>query len=87
MPCQVIELPDGGTMIACGRRQPRPKCYLCGKPAPYLCDYILQFDLNNPICDRPLCEQHRVKRCLNIDYCPDHAALADSINDNSEAIA
>lgn len=64
-----------GNMIVCGDR-PKPKCYICGKPAPFLCDYILQFSLENPTCDRPLCEEHRVKKGPNIDYCPEHEELS-----------
>ena len=70
--CEEREI-DGHRMILChSGRRPEPKCYVCGRPAPYLCDYVLEFGLENPTCDRPLCEQHRIKIGSGIDYCPEH---------------
>ncbi len=76
MPCQVIET-EHGAMIACSRgRQPKPKCYICGTPADYLCDFVLEIGLENPTCDRPLCDEHRVNWLSGVDYCPEHSELS-----------
>ncbi len=86
MSCHVIKLKDGSTMIACSRgRQPKPKCYICGKPADLLCDYVLEIGLKNPTCDRPLCSEHRVKIANDIDYCPEHWKLTQKIRSGDTA--
>lgn len=83
MPCQVIELEDGTKMIACSRgQQPKPKCYICGRPADFLCDYVLEYGLENPTCDRPICNQHRVRMGPGIDYCPEHAQVSRGLRNN-----
>ena len=77
--CEEREI-DGHRMILChSGRRPEQKCYICGRPAPFLCDYILQFGLENPTCDRPICNEHRSQRGKDIDYCPEHAELAERL--------
>ena len=74
--CEDRVMEDGTRMILChSGKRPKEKCYVCGKPAPYLCDYVLEFGLENPTCDRPMCAEHRVKIGPNIDYCKEHAAI------------
>lgn len=75
-PCSRIDLGGGIHAIVCGPKQRERKCYVCGAPAPYLCD----FRLSSPhqvthvkTCDKPVCERHRMSVAPNVDYCPDHA--------------
>jgi len=56
-------------------QQSELKCYICGKPADYLCDYVLEIGLQNPTCDRPMCNEHRVKVAEGIDYCREHSEM------------
>ena len=82
MPCEVREF-DGHTMIVCSRPpKVKPKCYICGKSAPWLCDYVVNWTefnpTNNHTCDRPICEEHRIIQCQGIDYCPEHAQLVNN---------
>lgn len=53
---------------------PRDVCYICGKDAVAFCDYVLEIDLENKTCDRPLCGEHthRPFKTLGLDFCPDH---------------
>jgi hypothetical protein len=67
---QTIPIPNG-TAIICGARknQRRPRCFYCGKPSDYLCDY--------PGCDRPCCSKHAQPGVTaGIDFCNDHYAVA-----------
>jgi len=74
--CEDVTLEDGSRMILChSGSRPEKKCYICGHPAPYLCDYVLEFGLENPTCDRPMCNAHRVKIGNDIDYCLEHAEV------------
>lgn len=78
---KVIHTPDGGTMIVCHSGPPRPhRCEVCGKPyGIFQCDAPVQPGLDGPprTCDRYLCVHCRVPAGVNIDYCPEHAAMAE----------
>lgn len=77
--CEEREI-DGQRMILChSERRPEQKCYICGRPAPFLCDYVLEFGLENPTCDRPLCNEHRVNKGKDTDYCPEHEELSQKL--------
>lgn len=69
MPCEVIKT-SGGTAIACSRGQRRQRCSYCSNWAPYLCDFFV--GITNRPCDRPICEDHRVKIGVNVDHCKVH---------------
>ncbi len=59
------------------------KCHYCDRVAVVLCDY-LSVDPPNKTCDRPVCNEHRMKmghfcyrtknksRSDTIDYCKEH---------------
>jgi hypothetical protein len=68
MPCEVRK-ENGMTMILCSRgQQPKEKCYICGRPAPFLCDgeIAIERSINSEgdtatdwvTCDRPICGYH-----------------------------
>ncbi len=74
MPCKVISLENGGSMIAC-LRTPAPtfaRCVVCGQYAPFLCDFEVA---PGKTCDAPLCGRCRYNMGVK-DYCPEHAGLA-----------
>lgn len=75
MPCDRVDLGGGNHAIVCGPKARALKCYVCGAPAPYLCD----FRLSSPhqithvkTCDRPMCDRHRMNVAANVDYCVEH---------------
>ena len=69
MPCRVIELEDGSTMIACSRgRHEVVRCVVCGAIAAFLCDYEIE---PGKTCDAPLCGQCRFNVGVK-DYCHAH---------------
>lgn len=73
MPCYPIQTP-GGFGFACTRGRGRlPRCYQCGKPAGWLCDFRTS---KRTTCDRPICQQHGQALAGNRDYCRDHALIA-----------
>jgi len=75
---------EGATAIE-GRKKPEP-CYLCGKPSVALCDYVLEYGLEDPTCDRPLCGEHARKPYPDQDivYCPEHWEVIQRLKDNGE---
>ena len=76
MGCEVIYENGKAVGFACSRgRQPRPKCYICGKSATALCDhsdYGLGAQRVLKTCDRPMCNEHRHRVGKDTDYCDEH---------------
>ena len=67
-------MPDGGTIIVCGRRtrtghsDPPTRCGYPGCTTEHvvLCDYPLG---GKPTCNAPACRDHATPIALNLDYC------------------
>jgi len=75
MSCVVIDIGGGRTAIACARgRSPRQRCWSCGAPASWLCDWPTE---KAKSCSRPLCESCR-HRAGPLDYCGQHKAERDA---------
>lgn len=72
MPCEIVRTPGGVTSIVCGpaARRSWRKCHYCGRPAPYLCDFL--GPITKKVCDRPICEDHREKIFEDVDWCKLH---------------
>jgi len=75
MPCTPFTIKSKNGLVVRGflcsrRRQARPKCVVCGRPADFLCDFVV----DEKTCDKPLCGVHRAKVAPGIDYCVEHSA-------------
>ncbi len=97
MPCEVRKTEINGepvTMILCSRgQQPKEKCYICNRPAPFLCDgeIAVERSINSEgdtatdwiTCDRPLCENHTFRFFgeKDKDYCPECRARKEANHD------
>ena len=82
--CEERRMEDGSVMILCHSGNiPKPeKCDYCDRPHISLCDWIIEYGLENPTCDKKLCKIHAMKPIpefgnphQDIDYCPEHYAL------------
>lgn len=69
MPCQLIN----GAII-CGPRRRRQRCFYCGKPSDWLCDYPVP----DKSCDRPICADHRINQAWEVDWCIAHVPAEES---------
>jgi hypothetical protein len=58
--CRVIRLANGEAVIVCSRGYDGPRCYVCGDPQAFLCDYPVTRDGNPGTCDKRMCF-----RCAN----------------------
>jgi len=77
MPCRVVKT-GNIVAIACSRRTVQSKCFYCGKPSDYLCDFpVYSKGKKKGTCDRKLC-----KRCTQkgvsgeTDFCREHFPIA-----------
>ena len=61
-----------GVAIVCGPGMRQPKCETgsCGKPGPFLCDFVP--GEGTKTCDRRFCSLHGAKATPTIDYCAEH---------------
>ena len=71
MPCATIQLPGGGYAIVHYAKPRSKKCYVCGRPAPVLCDYP-DASHKSGTCDRPCCRTHAKSVGVDRDYCREH---------------
>ena len=86
----VLELPDGGRAVVCGNK-PMKACVICrARVSAYLCDFLVgppvldqnaSRDVGGPVyqpptCDAPLCDECRVNKGVEVDWCPTHQAAA-----------
>lgn len=72
MPCHF-----GRNIVICrrgyGGAKLRQPCYYCPTRHEALCDWPAG---DGKTCDRMLCRQHRARQGGDVDYCPEHAAIA-----------
>ena len=74
----VLELPDGGRAMVCGNK-PMKACVICrAAVSAFLCDWQVG-DLSTEIagggfvtCDAPICDECKVSKGPNVDWCPTH---------------
>jgi len=79
MPCYKIDSPGMVAFVCCrGKRETKP-CFFCGNPSTSLCDFprhalddFRRDIFGSKTCDRPLCNDCRVKIGVDTDICPDH---------------
>ena len=76
MPCNKFPLAHGGYAIVCHRSRPKkpPKCYVCGMPGLFLCDYPTGDD--GKTCDRAMCKTHAWQAGPVVHYCFAHWRLS-----------
>jgi hypothetical protein len=86
MSCNHVDLGDGVTAIVCSRTKQK-RCYVCGAPAPVLCDYPVTTNKSGT-CDRPCCRCHceRKRNTTDTDYCLAHAEHARKIADDQQRL-
>jgi hypothetical protein len=75
MGCDVIDLGNGSTAMACSRGRRRPKCQEpgCNRPCDVECDFPLRGEKAGKTCDRKCCRGHSKRVGPNRDHCLPHA--------------
>lgn len=86
---RVIHTEDG-TIIACSLGRSNRRCAVCGRPAPYLCDYPVTIQLGDgavgrTTCDKPLCSEHARGRGGGKHWCYDHVTAGSEASQAREA--
>ena len=73
MPCNHVNLPDGGYAIVCSRGGRSKVCSVCKRQTrdAKLCDFPVG---PGKTCDRVLCPACATHKDPDIDYCPEHTA-------------
>jgi hypothetical protein len=80
----LVKLPDGTTAIVCTRGH-RQSCYVCGAPAPLLCDYPVTSSKSGT-CDRPFCRRHGTNQSPDVDYCLAHENHRQKVADEQQRL-
>lgn len=78
-------LPDGATVIICGRGRASKACVVCGRSAGLLCDFPLTGPKAGQTCDRALCAVHTFRPRAGVDFCPAHAAMVTATDGEAGA--
>jgi hypothetical protein len=92
MPCDVVEYTPGHVAFVCSRgRQPAARrCVVCKRPASqgplFLCDWPLHGTKAGQTCDRPVCQEHASHRDPDLEYCPAHARLAETVPQGHDSV-
>jgi len=75
MTCTTVSLGNGRTAILCSKgHAPVRRCWFCGRPASYLCDWPMK---KGESCSRPLCDGCRHSVVGRLDYCGPHKIERD----------
>jgi len=72
MPCNFIHDDNGLRMIICTRGKPKVQYCNCGKKAVAFCDAPVNVDGVIKDCNKPLCNEHRIKIGNDTDVCEEH---------------
>jgi hypothetical protein len=85
MPSRLVKTGDSVAIICTGRTV-QPRCFYCGKPSGYLCDFPVLIKGKKKTCDRKLCEGcRRSGISKDIDFCREHFPLAKAAYERRKA--
>lgn len=86
MPCVNLKI-GNASAIVCGLPR-RKKCFYCGKPSEFLCDFPVGKKRNGKTkdCDRALCAGCTQKGVSeNVDFCKTHYPIARAAFERRQA--